>query len=202
MAARTRWADTKMSEGLVARFRQMAAAGDDLAGEARMVNAVIGVGASVLDAGCGSGRVGAALAGYGHPVVGVDADEVLIAAARQDHPDIDWQVADLTELDLGRTFDAAVLAGNVLPFVAPGTEVSVLTRVAAHVAGDGPIVVGFNADRGYPIDAFDEHLTAAGLRVDNRFASWDLRPWQRDSDYAVTILRADQAVSATDASAV
>jgi 2-polyprenyl-3-methyl-5-hydroxy-6-metoxy-1,4-benzoquinol methylase len=192
MAPPTRWAthrDKELSQFLIDRFRRLAAEGADLAGEARTVNAIVGAGASVLDAGCGTGRVGSVLAGFGHPVVGVDADPKLIAAAREDHPDIEWIVGDLSELDLGRTFDAAVLAGNVMPFVAPDTEVAVLRTVAAHVAGDGPIVVGFDTDRGYAVSAFDVHIAAAGLRVDNRFGTWDLRPWQPDSDYAVSVLR-------------
>ena len=142
MGKPTRWVtDTSAghSEWYVERFRTMAAEGADLAGEARLVDAMVRRGARVLDAGCGSGRVGAELAARGHTVVGVDADPVLIEAARSDHPGPRWLVADLAELDLAaegepEPFDAAVLAGNVVVFVAPGTEAQVLGRVAAHVA--------------------------------------------------------------------
>ena len=65
----------------IERFRSMAAAGDDLHGEARMIDAMVERGARILDAGCGPGRVGGYLAGVGHEVVGVDIDPVLIAAA-------------------------------------------------------------------------------------------------------------------------
>ena len=46
------------SEWYVERFRRMAAEGDDLAGEARLVDAMLPPWARVLDAGCGTGRVG------------------------------------------------------------------------------------------------------------------------------------------------
>lgn len=193
----TRWVtDTEKgrSAWLIDYFRRMAAEGRDLAGEARLLDAIIAPGSSVLDAGCGTGRVGAALAARGHPVFGVDADPVLIEAARTDFPELEWVVGDLTELDLAsdgerKMFDSAILAGNVMPYLAPDTEVAVLRQVAAHVRAGGPIVVGFGADLGYRVADFDKHVVEAGLRVETRFATWDLRPWQADSDFSVSVLR-------------
>ena len=180
------------------RFRQMAADGADLDGEARMLDAMLSRGSRVLDAGCGPGRVGAALAARGHVVVGVDADRELIEAAQVDHPGPTWLVADLAELDLDAAglpepFDAAVCAGNVMPYVAPGTEGVVLARMAAHLRADGFIVVGFGLDRGYALADFDTHATAAGLEREHRFATWDLRPWRDDETFAVTVLRRKSA---------
>ncbi|WP_341721070.1 methyltransferase domain-containing protein [Micromonospora sp. FIMYZ51] len=193
----TRWVtDTgpEHSQWYVDRFRQLAAEGADLAGEARLLDALVPPGSRILDAGCGTGRVGAALAARGHQVLGVDADPVLVEAARADHPGPRWLVGDLATLDLAAAgepepFDAAVLAGNVMTFVAPGTEVAVLRRVAAHLRPDGVIAVGFGTDRGYPLAEFDADLVAAGLRSEHRFATWDLRPWRDDADFAVSILR-------------
>ena len=85
------------SSWYIERFRSMAAAGDDLDGEARMVDAMCPRGARVLDAGCGPGRVGGRLAALGHTVVGVDIDPVLIAAAQHDHPGPTWVVADVAD---------------------------------------------------------------------------------------------------------
>lgn len=197
MAKPTRWVtDTKPghSQWYVDRFRQLAAEGADLAGEARLLDALVPPGARVLDAGCGTGRVAAALAARGHDVVGVDADPTLVEAARADHQGPRFLVADLAELDLAaqgeaEPFDAAVLAGNVMVFVAPGTERDVLGRVAAHVRPDGLVVVGFATDRGYPVADLDADAIAAGLRPEHRFATWDLRPWRDDADFAVTVLR-------------
>ena len=115
----------------VERFRKMAAAGDDLAGEARLIDAMAPRAGRILDAGCGPGRVGAILAGLGHEIVGVDADPVLIAAALDDHPGPTWLVGDLAELDLAshgiaEGFDLIVCAGNVMTFLAPGTRRQVL----------------------------------------------------------------------------
>jgi SAM-dependent methyltransferase len=193
----TRWVtDTAPghSQWYIDRFRNLAADGTDLAGEARLIDAMVTRNARILDAGCGPGRVGAELAARGHTVVGVDADPALIEAAIADHPGARWLVADLSELDLAahgepELFDAAVIAGNVMTFVAPGTEAEVLRRVGAHVRPGGAIVVGFAIDRGYPLADFDRDIVAAGLVRENRFATWDLVGWQDDADFAVTVLR-------------
>jgi SAM-dependent methyltransferase len=197
MARPTRWqTETKPghSDWYVDRFRRMAAEGADLGGEARLVDAMLAPRSRVLDAGCGTGRVGAVLHERGHTVVGVDADPVLIEAAEKDHPGPRWLVADLTELDLPAAgepepFDGAVLAGNVMVFLSPGTETQALRRVAAHVRDDGPIVVGFHVNRELALADFDDAAAAAGLAIEHRFATWDLRRWHADADFAVTVLR-------------
>jgi trans-aconitate methyltransferase len=172
----------------------MAAEGADLGGEARLLDAMLPPASRVLDGGCGPGRLGAVLHERGHTVVGVDADPALIEAARIDHPGPTWLVADLSELDLPalgepEPFAGAVLAGNVMVFLAPGTEAEVLRRVAAHVVPDGFVVVGFHTNRELSLAAFDAAVAEAGLRIEHRFATWDLRAWHQEADFAVTVLR-------------
>jgi SAM-dependent methyltransferase len=177
----------------VERFRSMAAAGDDLAGEARFVDAMLSRGARVLDAGCGPGRVGAFLAETGHTVVGVDVDPVLIAAAEEDRPGPTWLVGDLAELDLPSQgiqegFDAIVCAGNVMTFLAASTRQEVLSRLGRHLRDRGRIVVGFGSGRGYEFDEFRDDVTAAGLVLELELESWDLHPFTEESDFMVAIL--------------
>lgn len=181
------------SQWYVERFRTMAAEGADLAGEARMIDAMVPRGARVLDAGCGPGRVGGELVRRGHTVVGVDVDPVLVEAARADHPGGDWHVGDLAELDLpaagvAEPFDVAVMAGNVMTFLAEGSEAEVLRRLRAHLAPGGRLVVGFGAGRGYPFNSLSLDAREAGLHVVHRFATWDLRPFEPTSDFLVAVL--------------
>ncbi|ACU36607.1 methyltransferase domain-containing protein [Actinosynnema pretiosum subsp. pretiosum] len=198
MGKPTRWAtDTKPghSQWYIERFRAMRRDGADLAGEARTLDAMLRRGSRVLDAGCGTGRVSAELHARGHVVVGVDADPALIEAAREDHPEVPTLLAaDLADLDLAgqgvtEPFDAIVCAGNVMTFLAAGTEVDVLRGFADHLAPDGFAVIGFGTDRGYPLADFDAHCAAAGLVLEQRFATWDLRPWEKSAGFAVTVLR-------------
>ncbi len=130
-------------------------------------------GARILDAGCGSGRLGGYLAAAGHQVVGVDVDAVLIEAAEQDHPGPRWLVGDLAELDLparriSEPFDVIVLAGNVMTFLAPSTRVQVLSRVRAHLGGDGRAVIGFSAGPEYEPATLRYRLLHAAARSGKR----------------------------------
>ncbi len=177
------------SRWYVERFRAMARDGADLAGEARMIDAMVPRGARILDAGCGPGRVGGHLAAAGHEVVGVDLDPVLIAAAEQDWPGATWLVGDLVDLALPDRFDAIVCAGNVMAFAAPGSRVEILRRMRAHLAADGRAVIGFGAGRGYPFDLFLADAGAAGLVPEVLFATWDLRPFTDGADFLVASLR-------------
>lgn len=187
-------ADPGHSHWYVERFRSMARAGDDLVGEARLVDAMAPRGARILDAGCGPGRLGGYLAAVGHHVVGVDVDPVLIEAAEQDHPGPRWVVADLADLDLperGITepFDVIVSAGNVMTFLAPSTRVQVLGRLRAHLVGDGRAVIGFGAGRDYAFVEFLDNAAEAGFTPDLLLSSWDLRPFTDESDFLVALLR-------------
>lgn len=197
---RPRWfTDTKdgHSEWYVERFRTLAAEGADLLGEARLVDAMVERGSRILDAGCGAGRMAGELARRGHDVIGLDADPVLIEAAEADHPGPHYAVVDLSELTLadvgGEPVDLVVSAGNVLVFVAPGTERTVLENLCHVVRPGGRVVVGFRRDEAYPFEQYDADLAAlaeAGTaRVEQRFATWHLDPFTDDSDFAVTVLR-------------
>jgi SAM-dependent methyltransferase len=199
MSARTpsQWeeitaADPEHSTRYVERFRDMAAKGQDIVGEARLVDAMLSRGGRVLDAGCGPGRLGGHLHEAGHVVVGVDVDPVLIAAAEQDYPGPTWQVGDLAELDLpargiAAGFEVIVCAGNVMAFVAPSTRRAVLAGFARHLAPTGRVVVGFGSGRGYDFGEFFDDAANSGLSVDHRFSTWDLRPFTNSSDFVVAV---------------
>lgn len=169
----------------------MAAQGIDLDGEARLVDAMAPRRARILDAGCGTGRTSGALHARGHRVVGVDIDARLIEAAEHDHPGPSYVVADLAHLEpvaVGAPMDVAICAGNVMAFVAPGSEVDVLSGIRRVLMPEGFAVVGCQVAR-YPLAEFDEHAATAGFVVEQRFATWDVRPWRDDADFAVTVLR-------------
>lgn len=185
--------DPGHSDWYVERLRSMAREGDDLAGEARLIDAMAPRGAHILDAGCGPGRVGSALAAAGHHVVGVDVDPTLIAAAEHDHPGPSWLVGDLAELDLpargiAEPFDLIVCAGNVMPFLAPSTRGAVLGRFRHHLAHGGRAVVGFATDREYPADEFFSDSAAAGFTADHTLSTWDLQPFGPESGFLVAVL--------------
>jgi SAM-dependent methyltransferase len=177
------------SQWYIDRFRKLAEDGTDLHGEGRFVDAMVGRGARILDAGCGPGRIGGYLAAAGHDVTGVDLDPLLVAAARVDHPGPRWLVGDLAELDLpGDGFDVVVCAGNVMTFLAPDTRRPVLRRMRAHLREGGRVVTGFGTGRGYEVDDFVADAGTAGLVPDLMLSTWDLRPYREDGDFLVAVL--------------
>jgi SAM-dependent methyltransferase len=167
------------------RFDELAASGADVHGEVSFVMRYAP--RSVLDAGCGTGRVAIELARRGVDVVGADVNASMLEAARQRGPDITWVESDLGALDLARTFDVVVMAGNVPLFTPAGTHAALVVGCARHVGTGGVLIAGFQLGRGYELDAYDEQCGAAGLRLTERFATWDGEPFPGDGTYAVSV---------------
>ena len=181
------------SKWYIERFRALEEAGQDLVGEARLIDAMAPREGRILDAGCGFGRHAAWLHAQGHAVVGVDGDDEQIADARALRPGATWLVQDLSELDLpsvGVTepFDVILCAGNVVTFAAPSTRIEVLRRMGLHLAARGRLVVGFGLDRDYPLADFLADAAVAGLAVHSLHSTWELHPSTDDDDFVVAIL--------------
>ena len=178
--------DPLRGERYAQRFAALEASGMDMHGEADLVMSLAP--GSVLDAGCGTGRVAIELARRGVDVCGVDRDAAMLAEARRVAPQLRWEQADLAAFDLGRRFDVAVAAGNVMIFLTPGTEGAVVANLARHLVPGGALVAGFQLRSGLTLTAYDAAASAAGLELVSRYATWDQQPFA-DGDYAVSVHR-------------
>jgi SAM-dependent methyltransferase len=167
------------------RFDALAAEGVHIHGEADLVESFHP--ASVLDAGCGTGRVVIELARRGIEVVGVEVDRSMLTEARRRAPGLEWVEADLADLHLGRDFDAVVLAGNVPLFCPPARRPALVAACAAHVARGGLLIAGFQLDGRYTLAEWDAGCSQAGLDLLERWSTWDRGPWTAASDYAVSV---------------
>src|SRR4051812_13646442 len=186
------WRERVDLDAYDARWEEMEASGGNPHGEADFVDDVLAGmrPASVLDAGCGTGRMAIELTRRDIEVVGVDLDEDMLERARAKAPEQTWVHADLAGLDLGRTFDVVALAGNVVPFVAERDRAAAVAGCARHVGGSGRLVAGFQLAEGWPTVAdYDGWCAAAGLELESRFATWDEAPFGPDADYAVSVHR-------------
>ncbi len=171
-----------------AAYERRAAAGENVHGEAGFVMRFSP--AAVLDAGCGTGRIARELARRGVDVVGVDLDETMLSTARRKAPDLPWYCADLASIELGRTFDVILLAGNVMIFLTPGTEGAVVANLVRHLAPRGVVVAGFSLRPGQLTAAeYDRLVGEAGLSLSERWSTWDRDPWDPHSDYQLSVHR-------------
>lgn len=187
------WLSTRTRDGdsYDSVYDQRAAAGEDVHGEANFLARYSP--SSVLDAGCGTGRIARELAARGIDVAGVDIDPVMLATGMRKAPHLSWLVADLETVDLGRTFDLVLMAGNVVIFLTPGSEGRVLANMARHLGPGGLLVAGFQLrPAGLTLAAYDELALAAGLVPYERFATWDAVPWVAGGDYAISVHRRER----------
>jgi SAM-dependent methyltransferase len=208
--AETRWEQARAEEraagqgGYGAHFARLLDEGADIEGEARLADVLVPRGGWILDAGSGMGRVGGALVARGHRVVGVDFDQEILEQSRRTYPDlplVDSRLDQLTRAVLTAagypaSYDLVVCVGNVMILLAPETERTVLTNLATVLAPEGRMLVGFaqtgapaGASREYPADEFAADAAAAGLEVESRFATYDVRPFTDESQFAVHVLR-------------
>jgi SAM-dependent methyltransferase len=95
---------------------------------------------AVLDLGCGGGQLTSEIADAGARATGVDLLPDLIDRARSRHPEIEWIVADLESLDLGREFDA-VFSNAVLHWVTDPRAAA--DSIARHLRPGGRFVAEF-----------------------------------------------------------
>ena len=172
-----------------ARWRALADAGESIHGEADLISTLLDghAGASVLDAGCGTGRVGIELARRGFDVVGVDLDPGMLDTAKEKAPEVDWILGDLVDVELDREFDLIAMPGNVMIFVAPGTEGGVLSNLVRHLRPSAFLVAGFQLGSGkLSLSEYDMLAAASGLSLVNRWSTWDRVPFTTD-EYAVSL---------------
>lgn len=172
-----------------ARFREMAKRGAVVHGEADFIESYRP--ASVLDAGCGTGRVAIELARRGVEVVGVDLDDEMLDAARGKAPDMQWICADLSVFDLGRRFDVVAMPGNVMIFCRASDRAPIVRRCAEHIAPGGALIAGFSIETtsgALSVAGYDEACMAAGLVLAERFAGWDREPFT-GSGYVLSVHR-------------
>jgi len=201
-APRTRWelAGGAAATGYAARFGDLIDHGADIDGEARLADALVERTATILDAGAGIGRVGAALATRGHQVLAAEKDPALVAESRARYPDLPVIRADILDLTPTRLageghrtgYDLIVLVGNVIVLLAPQTERRVLATLRELLTPAGRILVGFHPANGpgharaYPFEEFAADVAASGLRVQHRFGTYQLGG--PSDDYVVAVL--------------
>jgi len=187
----TQWAQWRQAVDLddyESRWDRMAENGENPHGEVDFVMQFEPK--TALDAGCGFGRVGIELNARGVDIIGVDLDSDLLARAKRRAPELDWRLANLATVDLGRQFDLVVVAGNVIGFVDAPDRSPAVQNCARHVAPGGWLVMGNQLKATWPtMKEFDEWCSHEGLVPAGHKAGWEGEMLGEDPDYVVTVHR-------------
>jgi 2-polyprenyl-3-methyl-5-hydroxy-6-metoxy-1,4-benzoquinol methylase len=185
----SQWRAATDLEEYFARWNRLEETGQSAHGEADFIESLRP--ASVLDAGCGMGRVAIELARRGIDVVGVDLDDDLLVYARRAQPSIHWVHANLANLRLDRRFDVVAMPGNVMNFCRPADRRAILHSVADHLETGGMVVSGFQVERqddALTLADFDALCASCELELVGRSATWQDDPYL-GGDYAVSVHR-------------
>lgn len=127
---------------------------------------------SVLELGCGYGRVAAHLAARGHAVTGIDNDEGLIAMSPAG-----FEVVreDMRSFSLATRFDRVIIPhSGIYCLLSEADARDCLARAYEHLAPEGRLVLDAYAadafhDHARPEDQDDDHLDPVGVvTVDER----------------------------------
>lgn len=151
-------------------------------GEAQIVDAAVPVGASILELGCGTGRILRPLAALGHPVTGVDdSAEMLDRSA-----DLPTVCSPIESLRLDRTFDAVLLASTMINSD-PATRLGFLATVRRHLRDDGVAVFQQNPPNWFETMENAEPVRddPGGIRRIIRGARWEPPRMSMEVEYQV-----------------
>lgn len=191
----TTWNPAEYDKAWVA----MANAGKDPHGEVAFVERLIrrhGLDSklSILDAGCGTGRVACEFDRRGYIVEGTDIDSDMLEQARGKAAHLRWTQTNLAHFSSSTLFDLMVLAGNVILFVDAVDQPFIAQSLRAHIVESGLVVAGMQLTRAdgrhVAVSQWDEWMTSAGFELIERFSDWDDGEWNSTADYVVSVHRA------------
>lgn len=142
-------------------------------------------GASVLDVGCGSGRVSRLLADRGFDVVGIDVSEPLVEKARSLFPDIEFRVEDVREASFdAESFDYVVFSHFGLDYILPKAEREKALREMYRLLKPGGLVLFSSHNSWHPFLSVLSLFGGGGTDAAKSGVKdlWDLylRPENRD----------------------
>jgi SAM-dependent methyltransferase len=169
------------------RWVRMEASGKAAHGEADLIASYSP--STVLDAGCGMGRVAIELSRRGFDVDGVDLDDDLLAYARVDAPYLTWVQGDLATVRMPRRYDLVAMPGNVMIFCQLDVRAEIVANLADHLEPEGRLIAGFGLESrpdAITLGEYDAACAHAGLILEDRWSTWERAPFDNGA-YAVSV---------------
>jgi SAM-dependent methyltransferase len=145
--------------------------------------------ATVLDIGCGSGRIARELAARAQSVLGIDYDEAAIRAAQMiEHPPhVRFEVGDAHELDPETKYDVVMLVHVLEHIDDPHDLLASIGRLAPTLIVEVPafdrcVLNPVRLDLGLDFSSDDDHVreyTKQLLSEQLEAAAWTVTEWAR-----------------------
>ncbi|MGB8939842.1 MAG: class I SAM-dependent methyltransferase [Streptomyces sp.] len=129
-----------------------------LAAFAELVSAGAG---PVAELGCGPGRTTAHLRDLGLDVFGIDLSPAMIELARQNHPDLRFELGSMDALDLADGKLNGIVSWYSLIHTPPQDLPPYFTEFRRVIAPGGHILLGFFEADGGPVTPFDHKVVTA-----------------------------------------
>ena len=134
---------------------------------------------SVLDIGCGYGRVAAAFCDAGYDYTGVDVSSEAVAAARRNEPRGTYIEGSALEVDFGRKFDLVCVLYVFVHFVDDQKWRQLIAKLTGSLEIGGGLLFAdvFPEERtqsvphavARPLSMYDEIFEASGMKRDPAF---------------------------------
>jgi len=101
-----------------------------------------------------------------------------------------WVEGDISAIQLGRTFDIVLMAGNVINFVIPESRRQAVENLVRHLRPGGLLINGHSIrPDGCPPALFAVWTEAAGLELVERWSTWAQDAFVDGSEYCLTVHR-------------
>ncbi|HVP54914.1 MAG TPA: methyltransferase domain-containing protein [Candidatus Eisenbacteria bacterium] len=128
-------------------------------------------GERILDVGCGTGELTAEIAKSGAEVIGLDQSPEMIAAARQNYPEVHFEVADIAATTYQNEFDA-VFSNAALHWVR--NQEGAIAAIAQALKPGGRLVfeMGGRGNIRHIWNAATEALVAMGVENPEKLSPW------------------------------
>ncbi len=107
-------------------------------GESQLVHHAVASGASILELGCGTGRMTKGLLELGHPVTAVDNDQEMLSHLPESAVAV---LGDIETLVLKTPFPVVLLASNLINNPDQVVRSKLLSTCRSHVSQDGVVVL-------------------------------------------------------------
>jgi 2-polyprenyl-3-methyl-5-hydroxy-6-metoxy-1,4-benzoquinol methylase len=106
-------------------------------GEDQLINAAIEPGSSILELGCGTGRITRPLLALGHQVVAVDESPDMVARV----PETETICSTIGDLRLDRRFDVVLMMSYLINVADDAERLRLLRTCAQHVRPGGSVLL-------------------------------------------------------------